>query len=180
MLNVAWKYRRMAIAGGVLAVGIVVALLFRKPQETAPDQTSAIASNTFAVAPHAPAETSDETLTEATPQIPAPAKPRDPPATATADFQWIDPVPPPLDLQYPGVGEKLFNSQPFTASAGQPDEQPAIPRRTHRVKDGDTLRSVAVRYLRDPERAREIFDENRDLLSDPELLPVGALLRIPD
>ena len=50
---------------------------------------------------------------------------------------------------------------------------------THRVIDGDTLPSLAQRYLGSPTRAREIFDANRDVLSDPELLPIGAELKIP-
>ena len=48
-----------------------------------------------------------------------------------------------------------------------------------RIVDGDTLAALAQRYLGSPARAGEIFDANRDVLSDPELLPIGAELKIP-
>lgn len=52
--------------------------------------------------------------------------------------------------------------------------------RTHIVKDGDSLPRLADLYLDDPARAREIYDANRELLADPELLPIGAELVIPN
>jgi nucleoid-associated protein YgaU len=50
---------------------------------------------------------------------------------------------------------------------------------THKIVDGDSLPSLAERYLGSAARAGEIFACNRDVLSDPELLPIGARLRIP-
>jgi nucleoid-associated protein YgaU len=52
--------------------------------------------------------------------------------------------------------------------------------RVHVVHNGDTLGRLAKRYLGDEGRGLEIFDLNRDLLSNPHLLPIGAELRIPD
>jgi nucleoid-associated protein YgaU len=49
----------------------------------------------------------------------------------------------------------------------------------HYVVDGDTLALLAERYLGDAERAGEIFAVNRDVLTSPDLLPIGAVLRIP-
>ena len=51
--------------------------------------------------------------------------------------------------------------------------------RTHRVVDGDTLPALAERYLGSAARAEEIYQANRDVLSDPELLPIGAELKLP-
>lgn len=51
--------------------------------------------------------------------------------------------------------------------------------RTHVVIDGDTLVRLADRYLDDANRASEIYRLNRDVLSNPELLPIGVELRIP-
>jgi hypothetical protein len=51
--------------------------------------------------------------------------------------------------------------------------------RTHVVVDGDSLAKLADRYLDDPELDDEIFRLNRDVLSSPELLPIGVELRIP-
>lgn len=52
--------------------------------------------------------------------------------------------------------------------------------RTHFVVDGDSLAKLADRYLDDATLADEIFRLNRDVLSDPEVLPIGVELRIPD
>jgi nucleoid-associated protein YgaU len=49
----------------------------------------------------------------------------------------------------------------------------------HEVQNSDTLEKLARRYLGDPARALEIFDLNRDKLKNPEILPIGAELRIP-
>jgi LysM repeat protein len=49
----------------------------------------------------------------------------------------------------------------------------------HKIVDGDTLGDIAARYLGSAARAMEIFEANRDLLTDPELLPIGAELKIP-
>jgi nucleoid-associated protein YgaU len=52
--------------------------------------------------------------------------------------------------------------------------------RTHIVADGDSLEKLAALYLSDPQRSKEIFELNRGILSDPNLLPIGAELRIPE
>jgi nucleoid-associated protein YgaU len=52
--------------------------------------------------------------------------------------------------------------------------------RTHFVVDGDSLERLASRYLSDPQRSREIYELNRQVLSAPDLLPIGAELKIPD
>ena len=50
---------------------------------------------------------------------------------------------------------------------------------THRIRDGDTLKSIAKRYFADEVKARAIYEANRKLLKDPEILPLGLELRIP-
>lgn len=52
--------------------------------------------------------------------------------------------------------------------------------RTHIVIDGDSLAKLADRYLDDPQLGNEIYELNRAVLNDPELLPIGVELRIPD
>jgi hypothetical protein len=49
----------------------------------------------------------------------------------------------------------------------------------HEIQNSDSLEKLAKRYLGDPARALEIFDFNRDKLKNPEILPIGAELRIP-
>ena len=53
------------------------------------------------------------------------------------------------------------------------------PELIHIVSNGDTLEKLALRYLNDAGRALEIFDLNRDQLSNPHLLPIGVELRVP-
>jgi nucleoid-associated protein YgaU len=49
----------------------------------------------------------------------------------------------------------------------------------HTVVDGDTLSKLAARYLGRSDAYLEIFELNRGVLSSPDLLPIGAKLRIP-
>jgi nucleoid-associated protein YgaU len=85
-------------------------------------------------------------------------------------------LPPPLAAKYPE------SNAPASASWGRSMEKMLpLPETatTHRVVDGDTLDGLAQRYLGSPARAQELFDANRDVLSDPRLLPIGAELKIP-
>ncbi len=50
--------------------------------------------------------------------------------------------------------------------------------RVHVVSDGDTLARLASRYLGDASRSAEIYARNREVLSHPDLLPIGAELQI--
>lgn len=52
--------------------------------------------------------------------------------------------------------------------------------RMHVVADGDSLAKLAERYLDDANLDEEIYRLNRDVLSNPDLLPIGVELRIPD
>lgn len=79
----------------------------------------------------------------------------------------------------------LANSSPLApsvlADTPQPIERaPASSSYTqHVVSDGDTLGELAERYLGDAARAEEIYDLNRDRLTNPDLLPIGMVLRTP-
>ncbi|MGA2618710.1 MAG: hypothetical protein ABSF26_13940 [Thermoguttaceae bacterium] len=88
-------------------------------------------------------------------------------------------APPDLPKSYP------TNCLPGTSRWGrslgammpEPDRPPTA--RTHRIADGDSLVTLAERYLGSPDRALEIFEANRDVLSHPQLLPIGTELKIP-
>ncbi len=49
----------------------------------------------------------------------------------------------------------------------------------YEVKKGDTLSKIAQKYYGDPKLYTQIFEANRDILSDPNLIKVGQKLRIP-
>ncbi len=49
----------------------------------------------------------------------------------------------------------------------------------HEVKKGETLSKIAEQYYGDPTLYMTIFEANRDILADPNLIKVGQKLRIP-
>jgi len=49
----------------------------------------------------------------------------------------------------------------------------------HEVKKGDTLSKIAQQYYGDPSLYMTIFEANRDILKDPNLIKIGQKLRIP-
>jgi nucleoid-associated protein YgaU len=65
-----------------------------------------------------------------------------------------------------------------TARAGEPPAAAGSSFR-HTIRDGDTLSSIARRYLGSSERFLEIFEANRHRLASPDLLPIGVQLDIP-
>jgi nucleoid-associated protein YgaU len=73
------------------------------------------------------------------------------------------------------VGWRLVVPDARTEDARHADESPSV-----RVRYGDTLSSIADRNLGDADRWDELYRANRDQLSDPDVLPVGLSLRLPD
>jgi nucleoid-associated protein YgaU len=49
----------------------------------------------------------------------------------------------------------------------------------HEVKKGETLSKIAEQYYGDPSLYPKIFEANRDILNNPNLIKVGQKLRIP-
>lgn len=77
----------------------------------------------------------------------------------------------------PPIGDDIA-PLPF-ALAPLPEVNSTPTERTHVVHAGDSLESLAERYLGDEARALELFDLNRGVLENPHLLPIGAELTIP-
>ncbi len=79
----------------------------------------------------------------------------------------------PDDASYPATPSSYRvesrGSQPYQTSG----------ERTHRVEDGDTLTRISQKYLGRADGYRKIYDLNREILTTPDLLPIGAVLRIP-
>ena len=73
----------------------------------------------------------------------------------------------------------LSNRASTVAPPPWPELAEASEPRTHIVVDGDSLERLAGRYLDDANRGNEIYEANRELLADPDLLPIGAQLVIP-
>jgi nucleoid-associated protein YgaU len=49
----------------------------------------------------------------------------------------------------------------------------------HEVKKGETLWKIAEHYYGDGNLYKKIFEANRDVLNDPNVIRVGQKLRIP-
>ena len=60
------------------------------------------------------------------------------------------------------------------ASAGQKQS------RFHTVESGDTLSAIAKKYYGDANKYQRIFEANRPMLSDPDKIYPGQVLRIPE
>ena len=98
--------------------------------------------------------------------------------TVLAPLDNPPPVPT-LSSKYPGDGlasSTGWGMPIIPQQAGPPAEKSP---RVHTIVDGDTLAALSARYYGSPHRAMEIFKANRDVLSDPELLPIGGELKIP-
>jgi nucleoid-associated protein YgaU len=50
---------------------------------------------------------------------------------------------------------------------------------TYTVKSGDTLSGIAKQFLGDASKYQKIFEANRDVLSDPDRIKPGQVLKIP-
>lgn len=62
----------------------------------------------------------------------------------------------------------------------QSSPQPAAPAATsYTVARGDTLSAIAKKHLGNANAWREIFEANRDILKDPDMIQPGQVLKIP-
>ncbi len=87
-------------------------------------------------------------------------------------------TPQPLPTRMPGT-EKPQRREPSPPSPVDPPSSATPPTQSYVVKSGDTLSSLATRFLGDSNRYREIFDANQDVLQDPDRLSADTILQIP-
>lgn len=88
--------------------------------------------------------------------------------------------------QYRDYGTKRINIAPRTqvsvAAATVQSARPTTtaPRpKTYTVKAGDTLWAIAKKTLGNGSRHKEIFNLNRNIISNPNVIRVGQVLRLP-
>ena len=95
-------------------------------------------------------------------------------------------VPPPDLLDAEGPPPTRSWAMPVAAAAAEapvhglarPAADLTVPA-TYRIQDGDDLSGIAGRFYGHPSAAAAIWSANRDTISDPDLLPIGAELRLP-
>jgi nucleoid-associated protein YgaU len=164
---------KVAMALCVLLGGVCAALMFRRdpPRPVAANRAAHIGTQPRAAppAPVVPAANRGTLPSEVSP----PARPAAVHAPVAVTVHRPET---PADSDQ--VVEGLAASTPW-----QPPMESAPPLRetasTHRVVDGDSLEGLAKQYLGSPDRAGDIFNANRDVLSDPRLLPIGVELKMP-
>jgi nucleoid-associated protein YgaU len=61
-----------------------------------------------------------------------------------------------------------------------PAPTPATAERIYEVVSGDTLGAIAKKYYGKASAYMKIFEANRDILDNPDLIKVGQKLRIPE
>ena len=75
-------------------------------------------------------------------------------------------------------------SQDLMAEITYDADTPAAPvsqaSKTYTVKAGDTLSKIAKQHYGNASLYTKIFDANKDLLSDPDKIQVGQVLKIPE
>jgi hypothetical protein len=173
--------KKLVVVATVLTTGVAAALFFRK--DASPD-------NSWQVGPvESPFRRRVESRVEADSawaRGTADGARLVPSATTAAIEQPIRPgeAQPSFQRSFSPVGALLepvqnIPEEPPTgvAPSSAPDGYSAA--QVHRIADGDTLSRLAERYLGRSERYLEIYNANRDVLSSPDLLPIGATLRIP-
>lgn len=172
--------RIVLLAGVVVATGLVLALQFRKAKDESsqptawksqtPDPSGSATASSAGTKPIAEPPIKPEAEKAAEPEI-SPAMSS---ALAELDRQVF-----PLgnSKPRPAAGEQPFSTwtSTLTAELAEPDSS----ERSHEIADGDTLIRLAERYLGSADRSQEIFQFNRDVLSSPDVLPIGKQLRIP-
>ena len=65
-----------------------------------------------------------------------------------------------------------------TAAQSAPAAQPA-PTVSYTVQSGDTLSAIAKKFLGNANEYMDIFNANRDQLTDPDMIKPGQVLKIP-
>jgi len=75
----------------------------------------------------------------------------------------------------------LERHEPPAAVQAEPENIPAPPEeRIYEVQPGDTLGHIAQRFYGKASAYMKIFEANRDILDNPDLIKVGQKLRIPE
>ena len=49
----------------------------------------------------------------------------------------------------------------------------------HKLKAGETLRGLSLRYYQTKDKWNKIVEANPETIDDPDFVPVGTVLKIP-
>jgi len=189
------RFKKLAIAGAILILGIGTAFVFRREQ---PVESSGAARSSEPVLQPTANQTAQR-KPQAEPALAGRIEPYSPPAPTDVVRADSADVVSSLDNPEPQTGSPLKwqtvrrPAEFYAASPSDPQRTPAdrftpesptmvrqpTPSERHKIVDGDTLAALARRYLGDEQGWHDLFEYNRDVLVTPELLPIGRELRIP-
>ena len=155
---------KIIVAVAIIAVGAALALEFRKRKAPA-ESASAAGSST-----EAPSVSGGEVATAARPSFDGRIEPGPISAADTASGNSYQPVSPTAAEGH--ADGAAGNGTGALVDLSAPDER-------HQIIDGDTLPRLAERYLGSADYWQALYAYNRDVLKDPDVLPIGAELRIP-
>jgi nucleoid-associated protein YgaU len=77
------------------------------------------------------------------------------------------------------VADIQVTGGPKAAAPAPPAQAPAAAPKTYTVKSGDTLSQIAKDQLGSASAYMKIFEANKDVLTDPDKIKPGQVLRIP-
>lgn len=66
-----------------------------------------------------------------------------------------------------------------SSTAPAPAPTPAAPR-TYTVVKGDTLSRIAKQFYGDANQWRRIYEANRDVIKNPDLIKPGQVFKVPE
>jgi nucleoid-associated protein YgaU len=167
-------------AAVVLLAGLGLALLFRRPSAET-ELPIPISSDPLVLRkqPERRTVAVSEVLPGASQTFATPTASAAPRRVSPTIVTPIDqPAPPPeLPKSFPSSSQPVSTRWGSSLSEMLPETASAPP--IHKIIDGDSLALLAERYLGSASRAMEIYEANRNVLAQPELLPIGAELKIP-
>jgi LysM repeat protein len=83
------------------------------------------------------------------------------------------------DWQKDVVADIKVNQAAARPSAAAAPAAPAAANETYTVQAGDTLSAIAKKFMGNANAYMDIFNANRDQLSDPDKIKPGQVLKIP-
>jgi nucleoid-associated protein YgaU len=179
--------KRVLYGVGTMILGVLAALPFRRDAALEPTLVADNGDNVLSLSQGVSLQVPGQQATVPLPARPAPPSPHEIPEDANQQAANQEGTersvqedvaalakPPALPDQY----RPLFKPATDEDRSGRV-AAPAQRLRRHTIHDGDTLEGLAVRYLGDSQRAGEILELNRQVLADPQLLPIGVAIAIP-
>lgn len=176
---------RVFAAALLVAIGLAAAMPFRNRERQRPPTAKATTSDNVRLVLR-----NQDIAVQVNPRVEeSPAAPLVSPFPAAVNDPG-DPAQPQLDdvaslPELPAQYRSLLDPSAMAPTGTRPPAvvnriaPPPPSPREHILADGDTLSRLAERYLGDATRSGEILAWNTDAITDPSLLPIGRVIRIP-